>query len=115
MKVRSGFVSNSSTSSFVVCGYKVTDEIMEKLRKLANLKEGAEQYDILDQVKLPEGISTLWTDDFNLIGYVIADVSDGDSCESQTSLREIEAKVAKLQSLIEVEERPTIFTGTRSC
>ncbi len=41
MKIRTGFVSNSSSSSFCILGFKITPEIMEKVRELADKSEKA--------------------------------------------------------------------------
>lgn len=41
MKIRTGFVSNSSSSSFCILGFKVTPEILESVRQLADKSEKA--------------------------------------------------------------------------
>jgi len=39
MKIRNGFVSNSSSSSFIIRGMKISsDEIIEKFKMLMNVK-----------------------------------------------------------------------------
>lgn len=42
MKVRAGFVSNSSSSSFAIIGFKVTPEIREKIKAIAMKDEEME-------------------------------------------------------------------------
>ena len=44
MKVRKGFVSNSSSSSFVVCKQLMTDEQISEYKKFADVFDNEEEY-----------------------------------------------------------------------
>jgi len=39
MKIRNGFVSNSSSSSFIIIGYRISDELNEKMNDLEHYDE----------------------------------------------------------------------------
>ena len=45
MKTRNGLVSNSSSSSFLIYGAEITDDMKEKIKKLLTPKENAEDDD----------------------------------------------------------------------
>ena len=67
MKIRSGFVSNSSTSSFVILGIKITDEQVRLIEKKLGIGE-----DCLYDYKLLDDIEYICGDETNIIGYQLA-------------------------------------------
>ena len=44
MKIRTGFVSNSSSSSFAILGFTVTDAMKEKAKKIASAEKEVEYW-----------------------------------------------------------------------
>ena len=137
MKTRNGFVSNSSSSSFVVFGYKLKldtnsaedmNKILGKLDPYELSKLGEQAIDdhfIIDDV-LHEAINKK-RDDFNMlldsedhalyVGYLAADVSSEDSYLAQTECgyEQLTNKAAKAKELFGLEGEPKLYTGTRSC
>jgi hypothetical protein len=98
MKTRNGFVSNSSSSSFIVLGVKTEDEkIYEQAEKLK--------------------ISNVTDDNSYYIGEVIADFSDEESLENQTIqiLSSIRRVAKKIEQLGFSENDIQLHIGTRSC
>lgn len=143
MKIRNGFVSNSSSSSFVVFGYKIkvdpngVDDMKKILGKLdpealSKLGEqlgeraiGDEERYIIDDM-LHEAKNKK-RDDFNImsdpednalyIGYLIADVSSDDNqlAKTECGYEQLASKAAKAKELFGLEGEPKLYTGTRSC
>ena len=57
MKIRSGFVSNSSASSFCIYGTHIEDSLLEKIKKEINFNEEEDDlYEALEEILLKHGI-----------------------------------------------------------
>ena len=108
-KVRSGFVSNSSSSSFVLFGWalpgeKLTDEQWdEREEKINKCNAGT-----VTEGTHPEGKY--------LLGYMISG-EDYDFPEEHLSTKEITERVELIRKEFNVplEWEWEVFTGTRSC
>lgn len=135
MKSRRGFVSNSSSSSFVILGYKSADLLGRNVDKEAMMRNYGTDVDRLLSMANKYGIDDAWyeflyntnfgidgvrylsDDGDGYVGVAIADVSsDGGYLEkSEVDIDTIMEKVRKLQELFGIDKPPKIITGTRSC
>jgi hypothetical protein len=145
MKMRTGFVSNSSSSSFVICGFQVeTDDPMILIQKLLGItkediikKMEAIDYSRGDDIDdgwisdyCCENIDTLFEEQgFDIVrrergnaivGKTLATIGSEDGGyleESETDMKEILESLAKIKEKLKLPEEDTfkIFTGTENC
>ena len=136
MKSRNGFVSNSSSSSFVIVGYKMGSVFSE----LNNEKKEAiiRKYNpkmLSSETFVKYGLDDIWTDflyssDFGIkgvgylsddgpgyIGVILADIRSEDSYiqKSEMPIEDVFGKIKALQDAFGISDPPKIITGTRSC
>ena len=130
MKTRTGFVSNSSTSSFVIIGYKVEDmkEFFKKVNplKYKDLLEEAEKddyeindilYDYIYDNCIIEGVEYL-TDgysNFDYVGHLVAQEEDYSLSKNELDSQSIFAIMKEVQEKLNMDETPSLFTGSRGC
>jgi len=122
MKTRIGFISNSSTSSFVVVGFRVTEEESDSFENSlqpdsdGNLQDA---YDYLydNNFTVLHGSDDGISDDSVVWGIEIA---DGDECGLENKEFKIDElkKQPKLKELMEqmgIDRELILFMGTRAC
>ncbi len=103
--MRFGFVSNSSSSSFLIAGikYKLSDEQYEKW---SNKEELPEEF---------KGLKGLCANDDFIIGKLLFDVSsdDGNIECGDLSILDIQEVIKKFPK--EYQDKIKIYFGTREC
>jgi len=143
MKIRSGFVSNSSSSSFVICGFKLPDgkstdmykmiskktdeEIIDDMKKLVYYKDKElKDFDFEDYCWecLYEGDFLGMDTDIEMgegvngviIGKNIADFDDDYVSTNIIDLNALKERVENIRKDLGFEDVPIkIYTGTKSC
>ena len=114
MKIRNGFVSNSSTSSFVIIGTTMTDEQLVKLFKLKNIEEdgGDALFEKLDKLQLERPMES------DVVGeYIAVSFDDGDPMEDQDiSFADLQKTAKRVAKKLNVKlSKIHLYTGTASC
>jgi len=119
MKVRQGFVSNSSSSSFVVVGYAIKTEELEKISEDKDI-------DIYDEI-YDSGFRYLCSGDndtpegCDIIGKDIASMDEYFMKKGEISLEDLSKKATKVKDKlkelgIDIKDiKAKIYTGTRAC
>ena len=102
MKIRTGFVSNSSSSSFTMIGVKISDE------EFSTIKNGS---------GIPRGMSTECVDGFGrILGVNFGGCACGEIDEiSMSDLVEAATKVSEFLKEIGINQTPNLFVGEIYC
>jgi len=145
VKIRTGFVSNSSSSSFCICGMKVTgtfdrvslvkkftgkanEDLLNDMKKISYYakQDELDELDINDYCCDDFESICFPNNDFNIIygegvdGYIIgktvAQFSDYDVDTSETDAEELLKELQKMRTKLGLEDIPIkIYTGTLCC
>lgn len=129
MKTRNGFVSNSSSSSFVIIGYKADEIFSDRMAALQvyapeMLKnKDSEDFDIeeawyeLVNRKNPfgvKGIKYLSDDGPGYLGIVLADSDENNFPRLSIDLKECTEKMNEIKYLLGTDKEPRLIIGTRA-
>ena len=109
VKIRNGFVSNSSSSSFILIGCKLSKkEIAEKL----NISS-IDNDDVWEKI---EELDLFWSLEDDVIGYLVADHVEEyyDGIEINITKVMEKAKLISEKLSVPIEE-VKLMTGVRSC
>lgn len=106
MKTRVGFVSNSSSSSFVILGYKVDDEVKNNMTD-----------DEKDECWCRNDIVTDGYSGTSWCGQVLSKVNSGDTLEdAEYTIEELQQMQIALMKKYGVEiDKIKLYMGTRGC
>lgn len=107
MKIRTGFVSNSSSSSFVILGVSTSE--IDSLRD--------KDYDELHEFRDKHSVELHSLDSMYLIGKSLADIDEsGYVSEEQISLDDLNKYADELAALLQIPRHYIkIYTGTEVC
>lgn len=114
MKIRNGFVSNSSTSSFVILGYKLTSALEKHLVESGIIPPNEERGDYADEdlrdyieccedIKWPKNIEIVSGIE-NLSGEFIGVYIDGNTANQILEMSQ------KLKESLKMEKDPVVFS-----
>lgn len=115
MKVRTGFVSNSSSTSFVILGWSISEEQAKQyVKDVIGLEGIDDEDDWIDKIYEDgekNGIYHHGEEDEYFLGYMIAESSDSSFEGESVDLDKALEKAKKFGEKIGLND-PKIFVGT---
>jgi len=120
MKTRNGFVSNSSSSSFVIVGTPLTKKIETRLKEKLGVKPDEDEWQYEREEEIEKlGVSILYTSDDSdgsyTVGKVLADVgNDGDFLERKSySIDQLNFMADQVRKVVGEDVDVKLMLGTR--
>jgi len=128
MKTRSGFVSNSSSSNFVMIGYKLDSDFdkddfvrrycPEKYKEIQAKHKASDLPEAIDEFfccsTLGNGIQYLSDDNEGYLGKVLADEEYFDGTKTLDGV-EFSKIMKEVQEFMGKDEPPSLIFGARAC
>ena len=130
MKQRNGFVSNSSSSSFIIIGYKQNgpiEDIVKKIapQKYAQIKERYKDddakyamedaiYDCMHSGMGIEGLTYLSDDGPGYLGKEVCKAEDWGIESSSWEMDDLMKAFKEVQETLGMDTSPMLYTGTRA-
>jgi hypothetical protein len=100
MKTRTGFVSNSSSSSFVIIGLTMTKKVEKKLQELYPISDDKGSW--WDELEEKTGLDVLYDEPDSHIGKLVACVSTDECLDNEeTPLSDLLDDIAEVRTKLE--------------
>lgn len=120
MKIRVGFVSNSSSSSFIIIGAKINfDDVVKLMNNSQQKVDSDDYYEEMEKYVKELGLQMLYNDGDYLIGNVLANIRDDEGSQlpsMEFSSKDLQEKIELIKKKINNKKFPVkLYLGTRSC
>ena len=117
MKIRSSFVSNSSTTSFIILGWKLSEDQLKNVcekKKITLDKEDDDTWGMMEKLinRLKERYTITGLLDDGVFGIGYKNECDETNDISQKTLMDLKKESTKLARELKIMETPRMFYGS---
>ena len=116
MKSRFGFISNSSSCSFVCIGYKMeynTENILKLAEAITGIKPENEEE--ANDTVYDSPVASVDSEDAIYVGFTIEIHDDEEMGETNIDIETILEKTNELKNKLGITDKIKLFTGVRAC